>query len=231
MIKLTMVIFKLSSLNPFKTSIIQIFNRRYLEFQYSAYLLCYYLHSYYRASCKRNFFTLKWIIGDKRTRLDTNKLENITKICSYYLTSIKNELSHYGKEINEIELREIVKNSAIGEIISLDNEYNNNDTIGSFLENNKQVSQTTLILENIINIPQPFFENNSNNSDIDSINETNNLDHNINFDATTSILYKSQKDEILQKSKINFGNIYNSSEVGSTIGLPIPILPISFQFQ
>ena len=137
-----------------------------------------------QASCERNFSTLKWMIGDKRTRLDTNKLENMAKIRSYYLTSVKNELSHYGKEISEIELREIANNSAIGEIISLDN---NNNTIGSFSENNEQVSQTTLILENIINISQPFFENNSNNSDVDSINETDNLDHNMNFDATTLV--------------------------------------------
>ncbi|RHZ43998.1 hypothetical protein Glove_781g13 [Diversispora epigaea] len=48
MIKLAVAIFKLSFSNPLKTSTIQIFNRKYLEFQHPAYLLCYYLHPYYR---------------------------------------------------------------------------------------------------------------------------------------------------------------------------------------
>ncbi|EXX67153.1 hypothetical protein RirG_117030 [Rhizophagus irregularis DAOM 197198w] len=48
MIKLAIAIFRLPSSNPFKASAIQIFNRRYLEFQHPAYLLCYFLHPYYR---------------------------------------------------------------------------------------------------------------------------------------------------------------------------------------
>lgn len=46
-----------------------------------------------QAGCERNFSVLKWIIGDRRTRLDVQKLEGISKIRSYYLASIKNELS------------------------------------------------------------------------------------------------------------------------------------------
>ncbi|RHZ82596.1 hypothetical protein Glove_108g60 [Diversispora epigaea] len=112
----------------------------------------------------------------------------MTKIHSYYLTSVKNELSHYGKEISETELRKIANNSAIGEIISLNNEYNNNNTINLISENNKQIiSETTLILEEIVNISQPIFKNNLNNSDESSINEIDNLDHNMNFDTTTLV--------------------------------------------
>ncbi|PKB96689.1 hypothetical protein RhiirA5_385174 [Rhizophagus irregularis] len=48
MIKLAIAIFRLPSSNPYKVSAIQIFNRRYLEFQHPAYLLCYFLHPYYR---------------------------------------------------------------------------------------------------------------------------------------------------------------------------------------
>ncbi|RIA86065.1 hypothetical protein C1645_878911 [Glomus cerebriforme] len=129
------IIEKLPSSNPYKSAAIQIFNRRYLEFQHPAYLLCYCLHPYYRgfgvndegfrntaitattlwrnlgypeeeytpelwwssirlkkcyirdlalrlfgitpsqAACERNFSVLKWMIGDRRTRLDVKKLE------------------------------------------------------------------------------------------------------------------------------------------------------------
>ena len=60
------------------------------------------------------------MIGDSRTRLDVSKLEGISKIRSYYLTKIKNELSYYGKELTVEELRNSTNISAIGEIISLD---------------------------------------------------------------------------------------------------------------
>ncbi|RHZ57130.1 hypothetical protein Glove_393g38 [Diversispora epigaea] len=108
------------------------------------------------------------MIGDKRTRLDINKLENTLKIRSYYLISVKNELSHYVKKISESELRKITNNSAIG----------NNEQI---------ISQTTLILENIVYLTQPIFENNENNSDTESVSETDNIERNMNFDSTTLV--------------------------------------------
>ena len=48
MIKLAVAIFRLPSSNLYKPAAIQVFNRRYLEFQHPAYLLCYCLHPYYR---------------------------------------------------------------------------------------------------------------------------------------------------------------------------------------
>ncbi|CAG8723620.1 14146_t:CDS:2, partial [Funneliformis mosseae] len=244
MIKLAIAIFRLPSSNPFKASAIQIFNTRYLEFQHPAYLLCYFLHPYYRglglndegfrntaitattlwqnlgyseqecrelltqfrkydqklkpydlpyeknmdtpelckpyhlrdlalrlfgiavsqAGCEQNFSILKWIIGDRRTRIDVQKLESISKIRSYYLASIKNELSYYGKHLNETELREVANISAVGEIIALDD---NNDIINHLSLEENQVAQerkgiqerTTLILEDIVDLTQPIFEN------------------------------------------------------------------------
>ena len=60
------------------------------------------------------------MIGDRCTRLSVKKLESIVKICSYYLINIKSELSFYEKELNEIELREVVNISVVGEIMALD---------------------------------------------------------------------------------------------------------------
>ncbi len=55
----------------------------------------------------------------------------MVKIHSYYLTNIKNKLSFYEKELNKIKLREVVNISAVGKIMALDkdiqNEYDNID--------------------------------------------------------------------------------------------------------
>lgn len=48
MIKLAVAIYQLPNSNPFKISVIHIFNNRYLEFQHPAYLLCYFVHPQYR---------------------------------------------------------------------------------------------------------------------------------------------------------------------------------------
>ncbi|CAB5360709.1 unnamed protein product [Rhizophagus irregularis] len=267
MIKLAIAIFRLPSSNPFKASAIQIFNHRYLEFQHPAYLLCYFLHPYYRglglndegfrnaaitattlwqnlgyseqecrelltqfrkydqklkpydlsydknmdtpelwwgsirskpyylrdlalrlfgiavsqAGCEQNFSVLKWIIGDRRTRLDVQKLEGISKIRSYYLASIKNELSYYGKHLDEAELREVANSSAVGEIIALDD--NDNDTNYLLLEEDQEregtQERTTLILEDIIDFTQPIFENAENVDN--NTNEEINIDRNMDF--------------------------------------------------
>ena len=62
MIKLAVAIFRLPSPNPYKASAIQIFNYHYLEFQYPAYLLCYFLHSYYQDKYLSNNIFLKKVI-------------------------------------------------------------------------------------------------------------------------------------------------------------------------
>jgi hypothetical protein len=48
MIKLANSIYNLPASNPFKASAINIFNTRYIEFQHPAYLLCYFVHPFYR---------------------------------------------------------------------------------------------------------------------------------------------------------------------------------------
>ncbi len=60
------------------------------------------------------------MIEDRYIRLGVKKLESMAKICSYYLINIKNELSFYEKELNEIELKKVVNISAVSEIMVLD---------------------------------------------------------------------------------------------------------------
>jgi len=52
---------------------------------------------------KLNFSILKWFIGNKRTRLGIKKLEGMAKIRTYFMTNIRNALTHYGKELMDSE--------------------------------------------------------------------------------------------------------------------------------
>src|SRR5207244_7983917 len=56
------------------------------------------------------------------------KLEDISKIRSYYLTNTKAELLYHGKELTCSELRNMVNDSSIGTLMSVESEddYSNN---------------------------------------------------------------------------------------------------------
>src|SRR5256885_14483608 len=103
------------------------------------------------------------MMGDRHTRLDVKKLEGMSKICSYYLTSIKEELLFYGKYLDENELREVTANFAVGEIIALDNENGiTNDLLNETYERiqkrkgKEAETQITLALENVIDLTCSF---------------------------------------------------------------------------
>ena len=103
-----------------------------------------------QSSCKQNFSTLKWLIGDRRTRLAIQKLENMTKIRSYYLTNIRSELLYYGKELTNDELKEVANYSSVGTVMTLesDEEELANDLNIDLITPSKD----TLILEDIIDL-------------------------------------------------------------------------------
>ena len=112
-----------------------------------------------QANCERNFSALKWMIGDRRTKLDVNKLEGMSKIRSYYLASIKEELLFYRKNLDENELRVVANNFAVSEIIALDNENGiTNDLINKNIQRKEKEVETqiTLVLENVIDLTCSF---------------------------------------------------------------------------
>src|SRR5688572_23302889 len=132
-----------------------------------------------QANCERNFSALKWMIGDRRTRLDVKKLEGMSKIRSYYLASIKEELLFYGKDLDEHELREVASNFAVGEIIALDNEDGiTNDLLNERIQKRKGKAET-LVLENVIDLTCSF--DNVENVNLENYNmdeEVGNMDFN-----------------------------------------------------
>ena len=132
-----------------------------------------------QANCERNFSALKWMIGDRRTKLDVNKLEGMSKIRSYYLASIKEELLFYGKNLDENELRVVANNFAVGEIIALDNEngITNDLTNENIQRKEKEVeTQITLVLENVIDLTCSF--DNVENVNLEINEEIGNMDFN-----------------------------------------------------
>ena len=122
------------------------------------------------------------MIRDRRVRLDIKKLEGMSKIRSYYLTSIKNELLYYGKDLNSAELREIANISAVGNIISLNNE--NDDVIDNILLEERRETEiqtcTNLVLEDIIDLSQSF--DNIETVDLENNNNIGEENGNMDFD-------------------------------------------------
>ena len=133
-----------------------------------------------QASCKRNFSTLKWFIGDSHTRLNVTRLEGMVKIRSYYMTNIRNELVYYGKELKESELHEAVNISAIGNIISLNEEDNNNNNC-RLTFNEDLLANTNLVLEDLVNLRDPIFQDGENGLR-EELNIPNIDEENINMD-------------------------------------------------
>ncbi|CAG8744948.1 16843_t:CDS:2, partial [Gigaspora margarita] len=115
-----------------------------------------------QANCKRNFSALKWILGERRTHLDLNRLEEIAKIRSYHITNFRRKLSCLDKdETNLLDNDNIISNNStlllIEEIVNLRIEeglesssvetaqaissnldYDPLDVLNSFLERKKQ---------------------------------------------------------------------------------------------
>ncbi|CAG8708030.1 33741_t:CDS:10 [Gigaspora margarita] len=77
-----------------------------------------------QANCERNFSILKWILGNRQTSLDINKLEGISKIKSYYTANIWRKLNFFSKELTEADLRNVCNMSSVGKIM----DYNEDQT-------------------------------------------------------------------------------------------------------
>ena len=110
----------------------------------------------------------------------------MVKIHSYYLTNIKSKLSFYEKELNETKLREVVNISAVSEIMALDEDIQDEyDDINDLILKGQSI---TLILEEIVDLTQPFFNNNTENDIcIDENNMGEREVRNMNFDPTSLV--------------------------------------------
>ena len=123
-----------------------------------------------QAFCECNFSTLKWLYGQQRTCLDTERLESMAKIYMYYISKIRKELQFYGKDLTDEQLH----TSALAETTYA--EMDNVDELFLFdtSETNTPTSQATnLLIEDIINLTII--------SDFHEVQEDNRLQNSVNI--------------------------------------------------
>ena len=121
-----------------------------------------------QAVCERNFSTLKWMFGDRRTRLNIFRLEAMAKIRAFYYTNIKEELFFYGKELLECDLRDsvnglTVNSSQLEYIEQLDKEFSDSFEPISRPCNlqTDDINDTSLSIEDVIDLTNPAFIGNN----------------------------------------------------------------------
>src|SRR5437763_7104041 len=61
--------------------------------------------------CERIFSKLNWIYGNKHQNLNLEKLEDMSKILSYYLSNTKKEVRYFGHSLSDNELKQLIINS------------------------------------------------------------------------------------------------------------------------
>ncbi|CAG8832937.1 22199_t:CDS:2, partial [Cetraspora pellucida] len=126
-------------------------------------------------SCERNFSLLIWLTGNKRTQIDIQNLETIAKLCTYYNSNAKKELSYFANEMTEDEIRKegFDKNELLlFNNLDFSESYMTRENLVLFLEENLDLNNEIFIddLENF-----PDIEDN----DEDSLLETNEVLENI----------------------------------------------------
>jgi hypothetical protein len=57
------------------------------------------------ANCERIFSVLRWFYGQRRTKLNTNRISMMAKIHSYYVSNAKNQLQYYGNLLSDNEVQ------------------------------------------------------------------------------------------------------------------------------
>ncbi|RIB18836.1 hypothetical protein C2G38_2309201 [Gigaspora rosea] len=118
------------------------------------------------ASCERNFSLLTWLTSNKHIQLNTQKLETIAKLCTYYNSNAKKELSYFANNMDEKQLLEILNQTNIENFKEvLEREDVDEDELLLFdnLELNessfsiKTKDDLVLFLENSIDLNDNFF--------------------------------------------------------------------------
>ena len=131
-----------------------------------------------QSNCERNFSTLKWIIGNHRTRLAVQKLEDISKIRSYCLTNMKTELLYHGKELTCSELRNLVNDSSIGTLMNVESE---DDYLNNVNSNDDLIQErNTLIIGDIVDFN--LFNNENHNEEHEQNNTNMDDPYNLDYD-------------------------------------------------
>ncbi|CAG8764084.1 37076_t:CDS:2 [Gigaspora margarita] len=115
------------------------FNSRFNKYEYDKYLLAYFLHPLYKASCERIWFICGWMTEKRRTNLLVENLESLVKIHSYYINNKESELNLYSKEhaknLNLLEIIDLENNNFKDtDYNQITEDLNNNDELNTFIQ-------------------------------------------------------------------------------------------------
>jgi hypothetical protein len=106
------------------------------------------------AGCERNFSVLKWFYGDRRTRLDINRIESMSMMRSFWVSNVKKEMALYGKEISADDLRHCIQTSSV---IDEFDEYEFDDTSEDPESPDYTLGSTSLDISSIVNLDHTIF--------------------------------------------------------------------------
>jgi hypothetical protein len=109
------------------------------------------------AGCERNFSVLKWYYGDRRTRLDLNRIESMSMMRSFWMTNVKKELAFYGKTNTADNLRHCTRTSTVVDEID-EYEFDDDDDTSEDPESpDYAIGSTTLDICVIANLDHTIF--------------------------------------------------------------------------
>ncbi|CAG8656521.1 10126_t:CDS:2 [Cetraspora pellucida] len=97
---------------------------------------------------------------NKQTRLCLSRVEDIAKICSYYLSNSDKELQLYGKDLNNEELYESINTSMVTYDLLETSDENTNNGRTSDLEDingSKDLESLTLNIADLVDLALPEF--------------------------------------------------------------------------
>ena len=117
------------------------------------------------ASCERIWSICGWIYRTRRTRILVENLDAIAQIHSYYIANNKSELSYYGTEQSEEEIRQILRDADLyddEEEITFESAILNADLNKSNIDDNSEIiNEEPLELEKSLDLSNTRFLQNA----------------------------------------------------------------------
>ncbi|CAJ0767106.1 2199_t:CDS:2, partial [Entrophospora sp. SA101] len=143
----------------------------------------------HQVACERVFSVLDWMIGKRRTRIDTTRLQSMAQIHSFYITNAKTELNYPNSDLTDDELDTTIQEitAAMAEDDDLF-EYSEDNDLFEYGEEEEGEDQNEeedeslglnndiLFMEDIMNLSLGFDEN-GNEDESTTRNEQEIFDH------------------------------------------------------
>jgi hypothetical protein len=133
------------------------------------------------AASERVFSVLRWYYNQRRSRLHTQTVENLTKMHCYYVSNSKKTFNYYGEKMNEDDIRKACieafydSNKLPDEIYedNGENSYNDDSSDHEDVEIQDNRIYHQLNIEDVVNLDDPIFNDSILSSDRIVINNRN----------------------------------------------------------